>query len=76
MRRRRRRVRQANTSAVVIQIGGLALVLVMILLFRDAIGTGAGQFLDSFSAPDVRLPDAGSAPSSEDAGADDHAREE
>ncbi len=57
-RRRRRRGRKRNSPGLqLVQILGLALVLVMIILFRDEIGGGAGKFFGAFGSEDVQLPE-------------------
>lgn len=57
MIRRRRSRREGNSGVQLIQIIGLGLVLVMILLFRDEIAGGAGNFLGGFGSEDVQLPE-------------------
>lgn len=56
-RRSRRRRRTPNTGAHLIQILGLAVLLVMIVLFRDQIAGGAGDFFDALGSEDVQLPE-------------------
>lgn len=58
MARRYRRRRSRGSSGVqLVQIAGLGLILVMILMFRDQIGAGAGAFFGSFDSEDVQLPE-------------------
>lgn len=58
-RRPRSRGRRSSPGVQLIQIAGLVLILVMILLFRDQIGAGAGAFFGSFDSEDVQLPEEG-----------------
>ena len=56
-RRGRRRASRATAGVQLIQIAGLGLLLVIILLFRDNIGEGAGNFFGTFGSEDVQLPE-------------------
>lgn len=69
VRRTHRRQPRQSSSAQAIQILGLVVILVMILLFRDQIGAGAGAFFDSFDSEDVQLPEESATADDVDAGA-------
>ena len=56
-RRFRKRPRRTNTTVQIVQIAGLALVLVIVLLFRDEIANGAGALFADDQSADVRLPE-------------------
>lgn len=56
-RRFRRRPRKTNRTVQIVQIAGLALVLVIVLLFRDEIANGAGALFAGDQSADVRLPE-------------------